>query len=269
MTKTILITGSNSGIGKLTAEIFAENNWQVIATMRNPSKAGNLANHKNIHVYQMDVTDTNMIKATTARIIQDFAKVDVVVNNAGFGVYGAFELATEEEIERQFAVNVGGLMKVTRAWLPHFRENKEGLFVNISSVAGITSYPYASLYISSKWAVEGFTEALSYEVRPFNIRLKLIEPGGFRTNFQTTSIAWTNDPAISDYDEKVSALKKARYEGLENLPDPIEVARKIYEAVHDPTERMRYLVGKDAAEMMAIRAEVGAENYVQRYKGRY
>ena len=269
MSKKILITGSNSGIGKLTTELFAKNNWQVIATMRNPKKAGELNGKKNIHIYTLDVTDIASIENAKKNILNDFGKIDVVVNNAGFGVYGAFELATEEEIDRQFAVNVKGMMMVTKSWLPHFRENKAGLYINVSSVAGLASYPFASLYISTKWAVEGFTEGLYYEVKPFGIRLKLVEPGGFRTNFQTTSIAWTNSTNIDVYNEKVSALRKARDERHPNMPDPIAVAEKIFEAANDPTGRLRYLVREDAENMIAYRKGEGAEKYIQQQYQNY
>ena len=265
MNKTILITGSNSGIGKLTAELFAKKNWQVIATMRNLNKAGTLARTKNVHIYELDVTNSESIRKARTAILKDFQKIDVIVNNAGFGVYGAFELASENDIDRQWAVNVKGLMMVTKAWLPHFRKNGEGLFINISSVAGIASYPLGSLYISSKWAVEGFSEALYYEVRPFNVRIKLVEPGGFKTNFQTTSITWTSDSDIDVYDEKINATKAWRNARQNDLPDAIHVAEKIYESANDPSEKLRYLVGKDAEEMMAYRNKYGAEAYVQKY----
>ena len=134
MKKTILITGSNSGIGKITAEYFANKNWQVIATMRNLQKVGTLGNHPNIAIYELDVTKTASIEKAKAAVINDFGKIDVVVNNAGFGCYGAFEPTTESEIDRQIAVNIKGLMMVTKVFLSHFRKNKSGLFINLSLI---------------------------------------------------------------------------------------------------------------------------------------
>ena len=262
MAKNILITGSNSGIGKLTAKLFAQKGWQVMATMRDPERAGDLIDENNIHIYQLDVTRSDSIEIAKTSVLRDFGKIDLVVNNAGFGVYGAFELATENQIDRQLAVNVKGLMMVTKSWLPHFRENGDGMFINISSIAGVASYPLASLYIASKWAVEGFTEALYYEVKPFGVRLKLIEPGGFRTNFQTSSITWTNDPAVEVYREKMKAFRNARDERLVDLPDPIAVAQKIWEATNDPSDRLRYIVGEDAERLMSARTENGAERFI-------
>jgi len=263
MTKSILITGSNSGFGRLIAKGFAEKGWRVAATMRDVSKAGDLTGFPNVHIVQLDVTDPASIQHAKEEILEKLNRIDIVVNNAGFGVYGAFELAKEEEIDRQFAVNVKGLMAVTQAWLPHFRENGGGMFINISSVSGINSYPLASLYVSTKWAVEGFTEALFYEVKPFNIKLKLVEPGGFRTNFQTSSIIWTTNPGITAYDEKMKANIDTRNDRWENMPDPVAVADMVYLAATDETDKLRYLVGDDARKMMEKRNELGAQKYIE------
>lgn len=263
MKKTILITGSNSGIGKLTAEYFAKENWNVIATMRNLDKAGSLKDLPNVSIYQLDVSNTQSIQDAYDKILQTFPKIDVVVNNAGFGAYGAFEPTVEPEIDRQIAVNIKGVMMVTKVFLPHFRKNKEGLFINISSVAGLISYPLASLYVASKWAVEGFTEAISYELRSMNIRVKLVEPGGFKTNFQVGSISWSHDDNMPEYIEKSAANIKARNDRSVSLPDPIAVAEKIFEAANDQSDRLRYLVGEDAHLMMEKRNTNGAESFIQ------
>ncbi len=259
--KSVLITGSNSGIGKLTAEIFAQNNWTVFATMRNPEKAGKLAEISNIKITKLDVTDTQSILAAKDNILKTVDSIDLVINNAGYGCYGAFEAATEEQIDRQLAVNVKGVMMMTKTWLPHFRKHKAGMFINVSSVAGLTSYPLASLYITSKWAVEGFTEALYYETKPFNIKVKLVEPGAYKTNFQTSSITWTNDPTIDAYDAMTIPYREMRDKRQDGLPDPKEVAQLIYEVAHDESERLRYLIGEDAEAVMAKRIKEGAEAY--------
>ena len=263
MKKTILITGSNSGIGKITAEYFANKNWQVIATMRNLRKAGTLVNHPNIAIYELDVTDTGSIEKAKAAVINDFGKIDVVVNNAGFGCYGAFEPTTESEIDRQIAVNIKGVMMVTKIFLSHFRKNKSGLFINISSIAGLVSYPLASMYVCSKWAVEGFTEAICYELRPLGIRVKLVEPGGFKTNFQLEGISWSHDENMPEYIEQTNVTIEARKIRQSALPDPIAVAEKIFEAANDASDRLRYLVGDDANQMMAKRLADGAEKFIE------
>lgn len=264
MKKNILITGSNSGIGKITAEYFANKNWNVIATMRNTENAGTLSKNPNIFIYQLDVTDTQSIENAKTNILKDFEKIDVVVNNAGFGCYGAFEPTTESEIDRQIAVNIKGVMMVTKVFLSHFRKNKKGLFINISSIAGLVSYPLASMYVCSKWAVEGFTEAIFYELRPLGVRVKLVEPGGFKTNFQMKGISWSHDESMPEYVGKTQATIEARKKRQKDLPDPIAVAEKIFEAANDDSDRLRYLVGDDAEAMMARRLEIGAEEYIAR-----
>jgi len=263
MKKTVLITGSSSGIGRLAVIQFAQNDWQVAATMRNPQRESDLGSYENIHLYELDVTQTQSIETAKANILRDFGHIDVVVNNAGFGCYGAFECATEQQIDRQLAVNVKGLMMMCKIWLSHFRERQKGLFINVSSIAGLASYPLASLYISSKWAVEGFTEALYYELKPLNIKVKLIEPGGFKTNFQTSSISWTEDEQINAYDDRVKANRTARDQKRSHLPDPIVVAQLIHEISEDASDRLRYLIGEDAHKMWAFRQKEGAEKYIQ------
>ncbi|MEM9823528.1 MAG: SDR family oxidoreductase [Bacteroidota bacterium] len=269
MKRNVLITGSNSGIGRLAALHLAQRNWRVAATMRDPQKAGTLNQTENIQIYKLDVTQRQSIEKAKANILKDFGHIDVVINNAGFGCYGAFELATEEQIDRQLAVNVKGLMMMCKLWLPHFRARQQGSFINISSIAGLASYPLASLYISSKWAVEGFTEALYYELKPFNISVKLIEPGGFKTNFQTSSITWTEDENVEAYDQWVKANRAVRDQKRPNLPDPSTVAKVISQAAEDASDRLRYLVGEDAIEMWAFRQKEGAQKYVQRSYQRF
>ena len=166
MPQTLLITGSNAGIGKRTVEFFSQKGWTVIATMRSVAKAGTLAALSNVHIYPMDVCQIDSVQETAQDVIEQFGKIDVVVNNAGFGVYGAVEIATEAQIDRQYDVNVRGVIRVMRAFLPHFREQQEGLFINISSVAGLITYPLGALYNSTKWAVEGLSEGMYYELRP-------------------------------------------------------------------------------------------------------
>ncbi|MEN9444063.1 MAG: hypothetical protein RIS47_953, partial [Bacteroidota bacterium] len=160
MRKTILITGASSGIGRACAIYFQQQGWQVAATMRQPEKETELTRLANVKLYQLDVQDTMSINTAIAQAIKDFGIINVVLNNAGYGARGAFEASTREQFVRQFDVNVFGIMSVTQALLPHFRENKTGIIINISSILGRTSFPFYSLYHASKWAVEGFTEGL-------------------------------------------------------------------------------------------------------------
>lgn len=148
--KSIVITGSSSGIGKATAKYFANKGWKVAATMRTPEKETELNLINGISLYQLDVTDEDSITQATERILADFGTVDVVLNNAGYGLMGPFEAATREQVKQQFDTNVFGLMSVTRAFLPHFRSNKAGLFLNVSSIGGRITFPFISLYHSTK-----------------------------------------------------------------------------------------------------------------------
>ncbi|MEO3408510.1 SDR family NAD(P)-dependent oxidoreductase [Mucilaginibacter sp. CAU 1740] len=165
--KTIFITGTSSGLGKLTAKHFAKQGWNVAATMRTPEKETELTQYSNITIFKLDVTDLEQVKAATTDVIDKFGKIDVVVNNAGMGTYGALELAKEDDIDWQFAVNTRGPINIIRSFLPHFRENNGGMFINISSFMGITTAsPLGSLYNMSKFALEGLTEGLYYELKP-------------------------------------------------------------------------------------------------------
>lgn len=260
MSQTILITGSNAGIGKLSAKFFADKGWTVIATMRSPKKAGDLADYPNVHIYQLDVSSNTSIQSAVNQCLKDHGKLDVVVNNAGFGVYGAVELASEEEIDLQFDVNVKGVIRVMKACLPHFRQRREGLFINISSVAGLITYPLGSLYNASKWALEGLTEGMFFELKPLNIRVKLVEPGSFGTNFQQVGLVWAENEEIKDYDPLMQKIKDMR--ANMQLADPIAVAEKIYEAATDASERLRYLVGKDAERLVEQRREMGPQAFM-------
>jgi NAD(P)-dependent dehydrogenase (short-subunit alcohol dehydrogenase family) len=172
MNGTVLITGSSSGIGKATASHFAKKGWNVVKTMRSVSEGKQVPESKNTLVTRLNVQDTTSIQESIAAGIARFGKIDVLINNAGYGQYGLFEAIAEERVQEQFAVNVFGVMAVTRAILPHFRQNKGGVIVNLSSGAGVFTIPMSSLYCASKFALEGFSEALSYELASQGIAAK-------------------------------------------------------------------------------------------------
>ena len=178
MNKTVLITGTSSGFGASAANFFAGKGWKVIATMRDTVKTPDFSNSENIFVTRLDVEDPASIHLAIEAGIERFGKIDVLVNNAGYGLFGIFEGADPKAIQNQFAVNVFGAMDVTRAILPHFRENKSGVIINISSGAGAIGFPMASIYSSSKFALEGWSEGLRYELASLGIQVKVIEPGG-------------------------------------------------------------------------------------------
>ena len=254
MAKTVLITGASSGIGKAAAKQFAKRHWNVAATMRNPEKAEELVALQNVIVPRLDVTDDASIDAALAQTHEAFGDIDVIVNNAGYALGGAFEAASEEQIRRQFETNVFGLMKVTRKILPHFREKKEGTIINVASVGGRVAFPMFSLYHATKWAVEGFSESLQYELRPYNIRVKIIEPGAIRTDFYSRSMDTARDPSIQSYEKYFDAVNANSMQTAQRLgADPEVVARVILRAAVDRTFRLRYAAGGNAAPLMAAR----------------
>ena len=240
MNKVVLITGASSGIGLHTAKLFQAKNWKVAATMRKPENADELKKIVDIECLRLDVTDNGSIKSAIAATLDKFGRIDVVVNNAGYGLTGPFEAATQKQIERQFQTNVFGLMNVCREILPYFREHKRGYIVNVASVGGRMTFPFSSLYHATKWAVEGFSESLQYELAPFNIRVKLIEPGPIRTDFYDRSIEFARKNGLTGYDRAAEAAMARMSEGGRTAPDGSVVAQAIYDAVSDGTRKMRY-----------------------------
>jgi NAD(P)-dependent dehydrogenase (short-subunit alcohol dehydrogenase family) len=273
MKKTVLITGASSGIGKATVKLFANSGWNVVATMRHPEKETELAPLDNVLVTRLDVQDRATISQAIEAGIQTFGPIQMLINNAGFGLFGLFEATSRAKIQEQFDVNVFGVMEVTRAILPHFRKNKSGLIVNISSGAGMFTLPMISLYCASKFALEGFTEALAYELASQNIRMKLVIPHGgvTRTSFSERS---ARERAIvlslTDYDEFVENMNRA-FAGLVAARgmSSDDVARVILVAATDGTDRLRYLVGDDNCGFVRARQEMADQDYIDFMRSKF
>ena len=251
LTKTVLITGCSSGIGKATAQLLATKGFNVIATMRKPELETELNQLDNVIVLPLDVTNLNSIQNAITLGIERFGRIDVIVNNAGFAVGGPFETATSEQITGQFETNVGGVMNCTRAILPHFRANQSGIIINISSMGGRVSFPYYSLYNSTKWAVDGFSESLQYELRQFGIKVKIVEPGAIKTDFYSRSQTSSIDNSLSD--ETTNAYKttfakvKAQFDEVGSGGANVKiVANCIHRAITDGSNQLRYTCGMDA-----------------------
>jgi NAD(P)-dependent dehydrogenase (short-subunit alcohol dehydrogenase family) len=240
MNKVVLITGASSGIGLHTAKVFQSKDWKVAATMRSPENAVELQKIVDVECLRLDVTDVDSIKAAIVATLDKFGRIDAVVNNAGYGLLGAFEAATPEQIERQFQTNVFGLMNVCREILPYFREQKRGHIVNVASVGGRMTFPVSSLYHATKWAVEGFSESLQYEVDQFNIRIKIVEPGPIKTDFYGRSQDVAKREGITAYDAFVSRALGNMNKAAAAAPDGEIVAQTIFTAVTDGTKQLRY-----------------------------
>lgn len=272
MRKTILITGASSGIGKAAAKYFLSKDWNVIATMRQPEKEQDLVNHDHILTTRLDVQQPETITNAIQQGIEKFGKIDLLVNNAGYGEFGIFETTKKEQVDTQFAVNVFGVMDTIRAILPHFRERKAGMIINISSGAGRFTLPLLSLYCASKFALEGFSEALSFELSALNIGVKIVEPGGTTTNFMKVSEQQFSDKiAIPDYDNFIVASGKL-FDTMRNmqLATAEEVAGVIYEAATDGTDTLRYIVGnEDFKSRLAARHTMPDQDYIDAIKNSY
>jgi short-subunit dehydrogenase len=270
--KTVLITGSSSGIGKATAKYFSAKGWNVIATMRSPEKEQELTNQKNILVTKLDVQQSSTIEEAIESGIAKFGSIDVIVNNAGYGEFGIFEATAKENITRQFEINVFGVMDTVRAILPHFRERNQGTIINISSGAGKFTIPLISLYSASKFALEGFSEAISYELSDLNINIKIVEPGGTSTNFNKVSGERVHENvSIPAYDRFVTAAGKMFDEmKAMQLATSDEVAEVIYQAATDGTDTLRYIVGNDDFKSrITARATMPDQDYLNAIKSGY
>ena len=268
MNKTILITGTSSGLGKVAAQKFAAAGWNVVATMRTPEKETELTQLANVLVTKLDVQDPASIAQAIAAGIARFGKIDTLVNNAGFGMYGIFELATREQIRAQFDVNVFGVLDTMQAILPHFRANQGGTIINISSQGGRITFPAVSLYHASKFAIEGFSESVSFELAPLNIIVKLIEPGMVNTGFGD-SATFTANPAIGVYEEFMRAFMKNVGELSPPPSDAETVAEAIYTAATDGTTQLRYVVGEDAKLVIGVKQSRSDQAYMDYLTHRY
>lgn len=244
--KTVLITGASSGIGKATALLFAEQGWNVVAGMRNPELGDGLFKPENIGVVNLNVTNPQSIRNAINQTIEKFGSIDVLVNSAGYGLMGVFESMNQDQIRDQYDVNVFGLMNVTQAVLPHLRRQGSGTIVNLSSFGGVIALPFGTLYNSSKFAVEGFSEALALEVSSFNIKIKIVEPGSIDTNFRNNMRMVTGD--IPEYKAILGSFFSRYTKLTEHIQKntALDVAETIWEACTDNTTTLRYISGRDA-----------------------
>ena len=269
MKKTILITGASSGIGKTTAKYFNEKGWNVIATMRRPEKEDELTKLENTLVTRLDVTDLESIDNAVKEGIERFGKIDVLLNNAGYGAFGPLEAFPREKMIRQLNTNIVGVLDVTRAVLPHFRAKKEGVIVNISSIGGKTTFPLGSLYHGTKFAIEGISESLHFELEPIGIKVKIIEPGIIATDFGGRSFDFNNDENMTEYQGSVEKLMKFHNNFHEGASQPIVVTEQIYAAATDGTNTLRYEAGADAVELLANRKELNDEMFIAGIKQQF
>jgi len=249
--KVAIVTGSSSGIGLDASVTLAQNGFLTYATMRNLDKSSIIkaAAEKEqlpIKIVQLDVTDDHSVKDAIRAIVSEAKRIDVLVNNAGFGLVGAFEDLSIDEIKNQYETNVFGLIRVIQAILPIMREQKSGIIVNISSGAGLFGYPGGSAYVSSKFAIEGLSESISYELDQFGIKVVLIEPGFIKTNFSNAMVIAkkAQDPS-SPYSPMMQKIQTSSNEMAKNGSSVDIVSKAILKAVTSERPNLRYLAGKD------------------------
>ena len=253
MSNTVLITGASTGIGRETVKYFQEKGWNVSATMRSPEKEKELTKLQNVICPKLDVTDEKSIALAIESTINKFGSIDVIVNNAGYSLTGVFEAATTEQLQHQYDVNVFGVMNVVRAILPRFRSNKAGTIINVSSIGGKMTIPLYSMYNSTKWAVSGFSEALQYELRSMNIKVKTVEPGAVVTDFYVRSMAHTKKKGLTDYDEYISKIYAVNDKFASKGNKPIKTAKVIYKAATSTNWKLYYPSGGDAKTYLTLR----------------
>jgi NAD(P)-dependent dehydrogenase (short-subunit alcohol dehydrogenase family) len=267
-----VVTGSTGGIGLATSLALARNGYLTYATMRNLAKGDSVQSvadkqHLPIRVVQLDVTDENSIKSAIQSILSQTGRIDLLVNNAGYGLTGALEDIGIDEIKAQYDTNLYGVIRVTQEVLPIMRKQGSGRIINISSGAGRFGFPGGSAYVSSKFALEGLSESMAYELEQFGIKTVLIEPGFVRTNFgDNMVIAQKAQDPNSPYSQMMQMMSSIRGKMLENASDADLVAEVVVEAATAKEPNLRYLAGKDVQQMVAAKKSMSDEEFQKMMK---
>ena len=270
--KVAVVTGSSSGIGFETSLTLARSGFLTYATMRNLGKGATIKSVAAeeglpIHVVQLNVTEERSINDAIHSIKSDVGKIDVLVNNAGYGLNGAFEDLAMEEIKAQYDTNLFGVIRVTQAVLPIMRKQKSGIIVNISSGAGRFGYPGGSAYVSTKFAIEGLSESMAYELEPFGIRVVLVEPGVIKTNFVNSMVAAkkSQDPN-SPYAQLMQNVATSFQHMIEGGSSTDVVAKVVLKAVTSENPTLRYLAGKDVETWIEGKKSMADEEFYKMMK---
>lgn len=267
--KVAIVTGSSSGIGYATSLLLARNRFHTYATMRNIEKSADIHEIANkerlpLQVIQLDVNDDASIRNSIKRVERENERIDVLVNNAGYGLVGAFEDLSVEEIKSQFETNFFGVIRLTQQVLPIMRKQKSGTIVNVSSGAGRIGFPGMSAYVSSKFALEGLSESMSYELEPFGIKVVIIEPGVIRTNFKKNSVMSEkslDNSSISPYSSIIQKIDSSISSIIEHATPPEDVAKAILHAITSNNPELRYLVGNDMIMMAETKKSMSDEDF--------
>jgi len=251
--KIALVTGASSGIGKSMTESLADNGYYVFASARRLKKLEAMK-RENIEPLQMDVSDSKAVIEAVKYIDKTKGHLDILVNNAGYGIYGTIEGVKQEDIRKAFDVNVFGLGQVTQAVLPMMRNQKSGLIINISSVVGKISFPFLGWYAATKHAVEGYTDALRVEVKPFGIKVVLIEPGSINTGFEEVAMSTlekSEDPDV--YSKGKKAFTKIVRNSYKSAPGPEAVIKELKKILNSANPRSRYVAGGEGKLFLTLK----------------
>ena len=255
--KTIFITGASTGLGKATAKLFQAKGWKVIATMRKPENEMELNLLDNVILLPLDVTNIDQVRQTVQRSIA-LEDIDIVFNNAGYGLIGPVESHTEQQIRAQFETNFFGTIWVIQEFIPYFKSRKGGLFINTTSLCGLTSNPQSAIYNASKWAMQGLAESMSYDLAQFGIGIKNVAPGGIKTEFMK-GMEVTEDKA---YEATMAKMMEGFQDGtLMEFTEPDQIAEVVYRAATDGEDQLTYPAGKDAERLYSKRLAQGPEAY--------
>lgn len=267
--KNVLITGASGGLGKLTTKYFADNGWNVIATMISLDLADDLEGYPNVKCYQMDITTTENIELAKKQILADFSTIDVVINNAGLGYRSFVELSEDSKIDMIVNVNWLGVVKVSRAFIPVFRAQNFGQFINITSIAGLVNLPLGNFYHSTKQAVESFSECMSYELLDFNVSVCTVQFGNAPTDFQS-NVAKCEESAIPSYNRMMNSINEIlNKKTSKNKNLTTTIVHKLFSIANKPSKNFKkYTIGFDANFMKYLRKILGYKvfNFVIRKK---
>ncbi|MEB0174060.1 SDR family oxidoreductase, partial [Undibacterium sp. CCC1.1] len=236
MSKTIFITGASAGLGRATALLFASKGWKVIATMRTPQKELELGQVPGITLSALDVTNIDQIKAAAAAALAA-GPIDVLFNNAGYGLAGAFEAASDEQLVDEIDTNLLGPMRVTQAFLPAMREQRSGTIITTTSIGGLLTFPFNAVYHATKWGLEGWNESLAFELAPFGIRVRTIAPGRISSDFAGRSLVFTPHPAYMEAINKTMAGFTSTNDSVSGST-PEQIAQVVWDAVNDTSDRV-------------------------------
>jgi short-subunit dehydrogenase len=243
-----LVTGASSGIGKATARALVTAGFQVVGTSRDVSRA---APAPGVTLVDLDVTSDESVTIAVGGVIERFGRIDVLINNAGIGSSGASEESSVAQDQMVFEVNVFGLMRMTKAVLPHMRAQKSGRIINMSSVGGFAPQPFMASYVASKHAVEGYSESVDHEVREHGVRVLLIEPFNTSTSFDTNVVRGEHPLAV--YDRARHTFEATLVEGMRTGTEPAAIAKVVVAAATDPRPKLRYPAGPGAGRISMLR----------------